>query len=769
MAGSRTIHSAPGTKPWPAGALRWARRAQLARQLAVMDCLMLLLVATSMLLFISQFLGGEHTFYIYDSYFWPTKARLLAYHYQALFSESALHAIPSLAREVWVSTADDYSELYALPLAPFLLLFSPSRQVYIDSVALLYTLPFALVVGALSAQLAPSRRRLVFWSGALLTLLTPTVWAATLRGYPDTGAALLLSLSIFLYLKSYRSGARTYLGLTGLFLALCLLFRRHFIYSVAAFLAAIALQLVADFAPRLQHLSPPARAELRRRSGAIGLVLVSTVVALAVLGTPFIYYISVFDYATQFNEAERMPVLDTIWYYGTVYGWLAWAAAATGFVLGTVTRTIAFPVAAIVALSGSLSASLWAVHARAPASHHGLNFALFVIVGLVALVWTICLRLHGVRRILAMSVASTYVVGNIVIAVGFAGPASATPLGGLLAAEYRPLVRDDYDEVVRIVDYLRSVARHDQRIYVAAASAALNAHTLLSAEDALYGTERFLQFIGGLDEPSPLSSLLQADYVVVANPTEYAGPEACGQPLQVVVEALAGGWGAAGDFRRLPVQFALGEGDAYPQGIRVAEAVPGGPGKAIQVEIYERWRVTPPGRALQLLRRLSASSDACPTRQPDWLILSRTPSWTYIARHDRYEFRTVGAYSTYPAPIFAYLPPIGEQVAWAGRLQTEGGACTTPAVRLLWTNPDYIILDEKPIDLDERGQFVVSSSTEPANGGHILLTLADHENLDGSVPACPVRIELRKAVESGSIWARFAERVADRVRSTLRR
>lgn len=298
---------------------------------------------------------------------------------------------------------------------------------------------------------------------------------------------------MLLYVKGYRLRLPRYLILAGLFVSLTLLFRRHFTYSGVALFAAMAIQLLFDVVSGLRHQPRQAFQELYRRTGQFGLVVASTIVTLTVLGTPFIYYLLTFDYSTKFNEAERMSTVDTVWYFGTRYGWTAWVAAGTGYIVGIWTGTVSVRIASIVAISGGLSALLWVIHARAPAAHHGLNFVLFIIVGLVALLWTAYLKPHGPLCILVLGIVSVYVVANIVTAMGFGARVSETPLNGVLAAEYKPLVRDDYDEVAHIVDYLRSVASRDQRIYVTAASAAINAHTLASAEDKLYGADRFLQ------------------------------------------------------------------------------------------------------------------------------------------------------------------------------------------------------------------------------------------------------------------------------------
>jgi hypothetical protein len=91
--------------------------------------------------------------------------------------------------------------LPCLLLAPFIFFFGDSRIVYIVSNALVYIVPFSLVMGVLATKIIPVHSHIVFWSTTFLTLLIPPTWISTLRGYPDIGAAVLIGLAILFYLK----------------------------------------------------------------------------------------------------------------------------------------------------------------------------------------------------------------------------------------------------------------------------------------------------------------------------------------------------------------------------------------------------------------------------------------------------------------------------------------------------------------------------------------------------------------------------------------
>src|SRR5258706_16110061 len=107
---------------------------------------------------------------------------------------------------------------------------------------LFHMLPFALAVGAIATQLFPARRYVLFWATAFVTVLIPTIWRSTMRGYPDIGAALLIALALFLYLRDLKRWRWWHIVLIGLLLALSILFRRHFLYAAASFFIAAALE-----------------------------------------------------------------------------------------------------------------------------------------------------------------------------------------------------------------------------------------------------------------------------------------------------------------------------------------------------------------------------------------------------------------------------------------------------------------------------------------------------------------------------------------------
>jgi len=278
----------------------------------------------------------------------------------------------------------------------------------------------------------------------------------------------------------------------------------------------------------------------------------------------------------------------------------------------------------------------------------------------------------------------------------------------------------------------------------------------------MYGKQRWLQFVGGLFQPPPLSNVLQADYVVVATPVQYAGAEACGQDMRVLVDAFAAGTGIAGDFSRLPAQFLLSEGDGYPQGGKSNVAT------QVRVDVYRRQRVTGTETALAAFQRTRALAGGCPIGEPDWIILSQAPTWAYIDRYNRYEFRAERADGQDATAVFAYTPPAWGDTLLHGRLESTGSGCTLASIGLLRTDQQSRFAAYATLDVDDQGRFSTPVAPETGSDGTILLQVTRRGDMNEAMPACPTRIELSKSAESGTTWGRLTGRVVDGVRSRIR-
>lgn len=573
----------------------------LRRTALLHDAALLLLAIALVAALVWQFVGHEHTFYAFDYAF---------YHNTAALRLDTLRASPRAAlAAVYASLAGDYNELFILPITPLLLALGTGRPAYILSIALVYTLPLALLLGLLATGLLRAPRRLAFWLGAGAALLLPALWLPTLRGYPDAAAACCTTLASVAYVaatardeprRPWQLGASA--ALMGACLALAMLLRRHFIYAALAFAAATALHSALDVLRALRQRPFPLRMLLGR---ALFLVLAFGVMAgiLGTIGLPFVRNSLSRDFNALYASYLASP-LDTLGYFGTFYGGALLALAALGYVLAARSRLLEPRAARFVLLFYGCALAQWALLVRQKGEHYTLHFTPLVALGVAALAVTMVVRLRGARRGLALGGLAGTLAACAAFGLG-AAPGTRGLAAGVLPVAGGPLVRADYAEVRRLVGYLRATTA-GAPVYVNAGSEVFNYDIVGNAEATLYGAAgRTLALLPTPQVDSrdfyPLEQLLRAQYVVVTEPFLHQMAPDQQDVVRVVHAAFQQGWTFAGDFARLPETFQLDGG--------------------VAVSVYARQSGTRRSLAIQTLGAIERAVGQRPGNQPPWLSL----------------------------------------------------------------------------------------------------------------------------------------------------
>jgi hypothetical protein len=237
------------------------------------------------------YVSGERFFYCWDYSGYQDLTIDLA----TSFRDSPTEAVDRVRR----SLGDDYPQVVIVPLVPFMLAAGghESRMVYVQSLALMYLLPFTLVMGAIAVTLLPLCPRWVLGSTAALTLLIPMAWVPTLRGSPDTAGALLIALAVLIYVQDIDLKHWWRVPLIGFLVAAAMLLRRHFAYSGIAFMMAVALQALITFLVQVRQHGRRALSDVLSSALRIGLMGTSALVTLAVLGWAFVQNVLGHDFA----------------------------------------------------------------------------------------------------------------------------------------------------------------------------------------------------------------------------------------------------------------------------------------------------------------------------------------------------------------------------------------------------------------------------------------------------------------------------------------
>ena len=569
---------------------------------------------------------------------------------------TALRESPSEAMQlVQDSLVRERNRLFTLPLVPFILIFGESRLVYHISLALVYLLPLALAMGAIateliptphsysgyfitSKQLLPVYQRLIFWSTAFLTLLIPVNWSSTFIGIPDTGGTLLLGLAAFLYLQELRLKQWWRVPLIGVLIGLSVLLRRHFAYGSIAFLGAITLQAFVVLVIQIrQKRRFPWQSLL---ATTIRLILIAAIAfaTLITIAPDFTYKALTMNYRTLY-QSWSFPVGDMVNLYASFYGWGTWLLVVIGFSASILTRTVPLPTITLIGLWGIFSLIVWIGILRYANVFYSIQVTPLVIIGLATFLWTTWSRLVGRVRTVMLSVAGCYLIGNLVL--GLTPIATITQaFHPLFAISLPPLVRTDYDEVVRLVNALRQLAPHNEPIYVVGYQRLqLSPSVISAAERVVYGREgRILNILPAPQVDSrdqyPLETLLQAQYVVVPNPLAEYPNDLTKVPIvgewlpnkeigvvRVVFEAFTQNWEIVGDFQRLPVQFKLENGSV--------------------VSLYQRIRPTSVSTAVRTLSTIQQYIGERPGGQRNWMALNQPLEQSFANRNLNNTYRLV--------------------------------------------------------------------------------------------------------------------------------
>ena len=363
------------------------------RRKIFISCGLIAILSLTVVAITFAYISNERAFYFWDYSNYSNKTIRLA----ATFQKSPLQAI----KAVRGSLAHHYSLLPCIPLIPFILIFGDSRIIYITSCALVYILPFSLIVGAIATRILLANNHTVFWSAAFLTLLIPPTWVSILKGYPDIGAAIIIGLAILVYLKDVKLQSWWQILLIGFLLSLAILFRRHFAYSSRAFLVAMFLQGFLVFLNEVRNEPSRALRNLFRYTLLIGLIGLSSLATQALLAPKFLYTVLTTDFRFLYASYER-SFGENFQYYGQAYGWLIWLLTILGFSAGTLTRVLLPPKTSFILIFGSISLIQWGLFSRQISVHYTTHFTFFVALGLTVLLWTTWLILKEKARILML-------------------------------------------------------------------------------------------------------------------------------------------------------------------------------------------------------------------------------------------------------------------------------------------------------------------------------------------------------------------------------
>jgi hypothetical protein len=680
----------------------------------VKDAVGLVVVLTVVLVLPTLYVGAERNVYMWDNAGFQERALRAAASFQQSTGEGLRHVQSTLGR--------DYNALFAVLLLPFLQIFGDSRIAYVLAVALVYQLPFVLVVGRIGVRLIVGPTRPVFWSTVGVALCLPATWVPVLRGFPDTGGALLVALAILAYLTDAQLRRWWQVPCIGLLLSAAVLFRRHFLIIVPAFVAAAMLATLADAVLAARGRWRVSLVAVARAIGRLIAAMACGIAGIALFAQPFLGRLSRDDFYELYSGYMQSPGTVTSFFAGC-FGAAVLAAAAVGLAGAIRSPVVRFIPALFLFLLGTLAAGEWIVIVRQTGDQYSLHFTAIVILGVAACGWSL----------LTVAPKRMAIGGSLLLAglgFGLSGTAAGWIPELLRSAAPRvrpPLVRGDLDALRGLVDDLRARVQPDDRIFVAASSPMMSSDLLRRAEIHFYGRDTKLNVLLTPEVDSadsyPIRGLLRATYVVIVRPLQLHLDASQQNIVSVVYRMFDRREAVAGDFEPIPKTYRLD-----PNGV---------------VAVLRRLRPSSFQTGLATIGLIEKAVPRPSDSQPDWVVVSQTfPSWieatpdggTRIAFHPSPPLDS-------PPAVVMHLPRRYGPVRVVGRIELldarcmgitlealVGSADVWRSMRSVWRRPDQESAFELRLDIPKGDRIALRIGAADA---------------DASIDFCLTRIELR--------------------------
>ncbi len=637
----------------------------------------------------SVYVSSEKYFYFWDYANYSDKVNRLVEKWQI----SPLKVV----EKVIDSLGDNYSDLPSLLILPFRLLFGESRLVFVLSLTFVYLLPFSLAMGYIATLLISAPRHLVFWSTTFISILIPTVWVPVLRGYPDIGSIVLITISLTVYWKDFRLKKTKSIIAIAALMSTAVFFRRHFAYGFRAFILALILDTLWIYI----------RTHKKYLSNSLFkffFIRTKRIIALAtffLIFSPILVFKTLFiDYRTLYSSYE-VSLTENFIYYGESYGWLLWLLAIFGFLLGFWTKIFNLHQAQFLVLFGLCSTIQWIFFSRQLGVHYTTHFSIFIVLGVSALFWSVGRIKQTITRWFLFAANGVVLIANFCLGLTSVG-LKLFPTRSIFAVSEPPLVRQDYSQFVELLKYLKKLNPDKKPIYVGASSWLLNSSVIKSGGSYLHPPIQ-LPVIGTSDIDSrdvyPLYRLLKARYVIIATPFQHHLASSEQKVVQVVMDAFIQNWRFAQDFKQLPVQFYLE--------------------KNMTIRIYERVRPASVDIILETLEQFRSRVSQKPGQETYWLALASEQS-TEISKDPIFDKTNIFPISVNPknsVPLL-YFGKLPQKFKLEGKISLPQ-CYDLKIIEMRWTFLNQIgqaVATQKTIQsLDTSRNFSLRSSRQGAS------------------------------------------------------
>lgn len=466
------------------------------------------------LLFVVAYVGHEHTIYFWDHamYYEMAQSAAMAFH----------NGWGTGFNELQLSLEQNYNQLFTLPSVLTFSWFGDSRLTFILTNFFCFFLTYEISAAFVLRQVFTLNWATALCASLVTAALIPPLWLPLLEGYPDNGGAALITFAIALALGQSRSW-RTAIGL-GLLLSASILLRRHFAYPALALLGTMGLFNLIT----LWQLPKKERLTFFRKMflffATCGVALLGS---LYLIAPDFTERMLGIDY-TELYQSYKKPAFTFIAFAVSGLGaCLLLAALAGGWISARQDKKLAQKLVFIGVL-GLVWLVIWCAGSSMAGHHYILHIIpLLVSVGLVGL-WAGLEKFTARAKEIGIAV-SLLLALNSAYALWFSGNGvqpNSNGMAGLFSAPRPPVMRDDYDELVRLAKHLGDTTNNEDRIFIVGSSFVLNQDLMRRVfTHVLHDYNPAMRFIFGPEidgeQKPPLDTFASATVYVVPTPAQY--------------------------------------------------------------------------------------------------------------------------------------------------------------------------------------------------------------------------------------------------------
>jgi hypothetical protein len=658
-------------------------------------------------------------------YFWDTYGyQQMTIHQMNNFLSSPKDSV----KDIFSSLGNEYNYLFTIPLLPLMYILGSthSRSTYILSLSLIYLLPYLIVLGMTAQKLVDSQSKVAFIAAMAAGVFSNAIWLPTLRGFPDTGAALLLIIASYAYLSDRELKQWWQVFLIGACLAMAPLFRRHYAYGVTAFLVSISLFTLIEYFLYRKGNTPQVGKRLVRIWLRIGVILIVCLLILLTLGLPFLKLVLSSDYQTLY-KAWVSPPSRVLMVYQAYYGWGILCLAIAGLVTGFFSRDADRMAVGFVIVYGLVSVLQWLAIVGQTSLQYSLYFTWILILGTSLGIWWLWTKLKNAWRILGLAVVGGYFALNMVFWITPQFFPAGEQIKSLFAQKSQPLFRPDYDVVVKMIFSLRTIIPQNAKLYVVDSSTIINYDLLQTAATEIFPDKQFNILLSPQVDSRdyyPIESFLQADYVIVSDPLQIHLNKIDQGVVSGVYDAFSMNWEASQAFKRLPDQFPLMSG--------------------VKTSVFERVHVTSVSEAVRLLSNLQEVVGPRPGTQPDWVLLDHLPQGSIHRTTDTYEvIADLSAGIDRNAVSFLYLGEMPNRATISGQVTHLPRTCppVNLAISIVYKDGTVHAIGEKVI---KPGKVRNLAYTFDSNAAPYLLLVVSRSGTRQAEDVCRLVIDKLK-------------------------